>query len=136
MALRIDVVLAADEAEDHPLRIGRAVGLAQAGLALGGRPLHGIDVDFRAFCIRVLRAQGHDFQRVLALCQAVLVAEDLLVAGHGAPEVDAAKLLHAVEIDVGAAAVRVGAPDEPHLVPLELEADAGARGLGHVQFST
>ena len=75
------------------------------------------------------------FNVCLPCGKAVLVAEDLLIAGHGAPEVDAAKLLHAVEIHVGAAAVRVGAADQPHLVSLELETDASARRVGDMQLS-
>ena len=44
----IDVVFAADVAEDHPLRPGRAAALAETVFPLCGRPLDGVQVDPRA----------------------------------------------------------------------------------------
>ena len=85
VACRIDVVLAPHVAEDDPLRLGRAAAFAESGC----RPAAAdhctrVDVHLRARRQRVLRAQGHDLQRVLALRQAVLVAQHLLsrAAGH------------------------------------------------------
>ena len=69
VARRIDVILAAHVAEDHPLRLGRAAACAEAALALGGRPLHGVHVDPRAGRDGVLRARGHDLQPCAAPAQ-------------------------------------------------------------------
>ena len=69
VALRIDVVLAVDVAEDHPLRIGRAAGLAETGFALGGRPLHGVDVHPRALCVRDSSCPGPRFSTCACLAQ-------------------------------------------------------------------
>ncbi len=71
---------------------------------------------------------------VLALGQAVLVNEDLLITGLRAPEIDAAKLLHAVEIHVGLAATGIGPADQPDLIAFEVEVMRAAGLRCDVQF--
>ncbi len=117
----IDVVFAADAAKDDALRPARAAAGAEAVFPLCGRPLDGVQINPRAGRERIFRPQGRNLQAVLPLGQSVLIAEDLLIAGLRAPEVDAAKLLCAIEVHVGLAAAGVGPADQPDLIAGEIQ---------------